>query len=96
LPPDIAFVPNTRKRSLLARVGLYEFKGDPQRFDRLIEGRARQGFEMLVDTFSSGILGGLLAIIGLLGASPVVTALSNALGSGVLALLDPWPVTGSL
>jgi mannitol PTS system EIICBA or EIICB component len=54
-----------------------------QRFDRLIEGRVRQGFEMLVDTFSAGILGGLLAIVGLLGASPVVTALSNALGSGV-------------
>jgi PTS system mannitol-specific IIC component len=54
-----------------------------QRFDRVIEGRVRQGFEMLVDTFSAGILGGLLAIIGLLGASPVVTALSNALGSGV-------------
>jgi PTS system mannitol-specific IIC component len=67
-----------------------------QRFDRVIEGRVRQGFEMLVDTFSAGILGGLLAIIGLLGASPVVTALSNALGSGVLALLDPWPITGSL
>ena len=54
-----------------------------KRFDRLIEGRVRQGFEMLVDTFSAGILGGLLAIIGLLGASPIVTALSNALGSGV-------------
>src|SRR5919107_2049168 len=54
-----------------------------KRFDRLIEGRVRQGFEMLVDNFSAGILGGLLAIVGLLGASPVVTALSNALGSGV-------------
>ena len=54
-----------------------------QRFDRLIEGRIRQGFEMLVNNFSAGILGGLLAIVGLLGASPIVTALSNALGSGV-------------
>ena len=54
-----------------------------KRFDRLIEGRVRQGFEMLVNNFSAGILGGLLAIIGLLGASPIVTALSNALGSGV-------------
>src|ERR687891_37829 len=52
-------------------------------FDSLIEGRVRQGFEMLVDNFSAGILGGLLAIVGLLGASPVVTALSNALGSAV-------------
>ncbi len=54
-----------------------------KQFDRLIEGRVRQGFEMLVNNFSAGILGGLLAIVGLLGASPIVTALSNALGSGV-------------
>jgi mannitol PTS system EIICBA or EIICB component len=52
-------------------------------FDGLIEGKVRQGFEMLVNNFSAGILGGLLAIVGLLGASPIVTALSNALGSGV-------------
>jgi PTS system mannitol-specific IIC component len=54
-----------------------------KRFDSLIEGKVRQGFEMLVNNFSAGILGGLLAIVGLLGASPIVTALSNALGSGV-------------
>src|SRR5919199_3685216 len=54
-----------------------------KRFDRLIEGRVRQGFEMLVDNFSAGILGALLAILGLLGASPVITAVSNALGSAV-------------
>ena len=54
-----------------------------KRFDRLVEGRVRQGFEMLVDTFSAGILGGTLAIIGVLGAGPVITTVSNALGSGV-------------
>jgi len=54
-----------------------------KRFDRLIEGRVRQGFEMLVDTFSAGILGGILAIIGVLGAGPVIAVVSNALGSGV-------------
>lgn len=52
-------------------------------FDSLIEGKVRQGFEMLVNNFSAGILGGLLAIGGLLGVSPVVSALSNALGRGV-------------
>ncbi|MGH3086566.1 MAG: PTS mannitol transporter subunit IICB [Rubrobacteraceae bacterium] len=54
-----------------------------KQFDRLLEGRVRQGFEMLVNNFSAGIIGGILAIFGLLGASPVVTALSNALGAGV-------------
>ncbi len=52
-------------------------------FDRLVEGRIRQGFEMLVNTFSAGILGGALAIIGVLGAGPIITALSNALGAAV-------------
>src|SRR4051794_38765001 len=52
-------------------------------FDRLIEGRIRQGFEMLVDTFSSGILGGILAIVGVLGAGPLITYVSNALGAAV-------------
>ena len=52
-------------------------------FDSLVEGKVRQGFEMLVNNFSAGILGGLLAIGGLLGVSPVVSALSNALGRGV-------------
>lgn len=50
------------------------------RFDRLFEGRIRQGFEMLVNNFSAGILG---AILGVLGAGPVITALSDALGAGV-------------
>jgi mannitol PTS system EIICBA or EIICB component len=52
-------------------------------FDNFIVHRVRPGFEMLVNNFSAGILGGILAIIGLLGVSPVVTALSNALGAGV-------------
>jgi PTS system mannitol-specific IIC component len=59
-----------------------------KRFDRLIESRVRQGFEMLVNNFSAGILGGLLAIIGLLGAGPIITVVSNALGSAVDFLIN--------
>ena len=54
-----------------------------KRFDRLVEGKVRQGFEMLVNTFSAGILGAILAIIGVLGAGPLITAISNALGAAV-------------
>ncbi len=54
-----------------------------KRFDRLVEGKVRQGFEMLVNTFSAGILGAILAIIGVLGAGPIITAVSNALGAAV-------------
>ncbi len=54
-----------------------------KQFDRLIHGKVRQGFEMLVNTFSAGILGGILAIVGVLGAAPIITAISNALGAAV-------------
>ena len=57
-------------------------------FDRLVEGRIRQGFEMLVNTFSAGILGGALAIIGVLGAGPIITAISNTLGAAVNAVVN--------
>lgn len=52
-------------------------------FDDLVAHRVRQGFEMLVSTFSAGILGGSLAIVGVLGAGPIITSLSNALGAAV-------------
>lgn len=50
-------------------------------FDKAVEGRIRTGFEMLVDTFSAGIMGALLAIFSFLIAEPVVTAISTTLGS---------------
>lgn len=59
-----------------------------KQFDRLVEDKIRSGFEMLVNNFSAGILGGILAIGGLLGISPFVTALSNVLGAGVNGLIN--------
>ncbi len=64
---------------IMGPLGGYAIK----KFDELLEGKVRQGFEMLVNNFSAGIIGGILAIVGLLAASPLVTALSNALGKGV-------------
>ncbi|AHY45635.1 mtlA: PTS system, mannitol-specific IIC component [Rubrobacter radiotolerans] len=58
-----------------------------KQFDRLTAHRVRQGFEMLVNNFSAGIIGGALAIAGLLGIGPVVSAISNALGAAVNALI---------
>ena len=51
---------------IMGPLGGYAIK----KFDELLEGKIRQGFEMLVNNFSAGIIGGILAIIGLLGASP--------------------------
>ncbi|WP_067973252.1 PTS mannitol transporter subunit IICB [Nocardiopsis trehalosi] len=56
--------------------------------DRGLRPRIRAGFEMLYDNFSSGILGGLMAIVGLVGIGPVVQVITEVLGAGVQALID--------
>jgi mannitol PTS system EIICBA or EIICB component len=43
----------------------------------------REGFEMLIDNFSLGILGLIMAIVGYFGIGPVVKSLSTAAGHGV-------------
>jgi mannitol PTS system EIICBA or EIICB component len=62
-----------------------------KRFDGLISGRVRPGFEMLVDNFSSGILGVVMAILGFLAIGPVVKTLADAAGVGV-----DWLVSNGL
>jgi PTS system mannitol-specific IIC component len=52
-------------------------------FDGLISGRVRPGFEMLVDNFSAGIIGGGMALAGLKGIGPVVNWFTNRAGDGV-------------
>jgi mannitol PTS system EIICBA or EIICB component len=59
-----------------------------KQFDRLVEGRIRSGFEMLVSTFSAGILGAILAIVGFLTIGPTVEAISNVLGNWVDFLVE--------
>jgi mannitol PTS system EIICBA or EIICB component len=54
--------------------------------DKLWAGKIKAGFEMLVDNFSGGIVGMLLAILGFFGIAPIVTALSNFL-EGVVNFL---------
>ncbi|MEV0810766.1 PTS mannitol transporter subunit IICB [Micromonospora sp. NPDC050200] len=51
--------------------------------DGLIKDRIRPGFEMLVDNFSAGIIGGGMALLGVLGIGPVIRALTSAAGNGV-------------
>ena len=51
--------------------------------DKFFEDRVPAGFEMLVANFSAGILGAILAVLGLLVVNPVVTGVSDFLGSGV-------------
>ncbi len=54
-----------------------------KQFDKLIEGKVRSGFEMLVNNFSSGIIGCMLALAAYKGIGPVVQTISKALADGV-------------
>jgi mannitol PTS system EIICBA or EIICB component len=59
-----------------------------KQIDKLWAGKIKAGFEMLVDNFSGGIVGMLLALLGFFGIAPIVTALSNFLEGVVGALVD--------
>lgn len=52
-------------------------------FDRWVDGKIKSGFEMLVNNFSAGIIGMLLAILAFLGIGPLVEVLSKLLAAGV-------------
>lgn len=57
-------------------------------FDRLMEGRTPAGFEMLIDNFSVGILGMLLAMLGYVVIGPVMTTILAVLMGGVQILVQ--------
>ena len=58
-----------------------------KKFDTAIHGKVKSGFEMLVNNFSSGIIGMLLAILAYLVIGPAVKLLSTALAAGVDVLV---------
>ena len=62
-----------------------------KKLDALWDGKIRPGFEMLVNNFSAGILGMLLAIVGFFVFGPVMLGISSFLG----AIVD-WLVTYQL
>ncbi|VGM95363.1 EIICBA-Mtl [uncultured Avibacterium sp.] len=57
-------------------------------FDRWADGKIKSGFEMLVNNFSSGIIGMLLAILFFLVIGPAVKVLSTTLAAGVDVLVQ--------
>lgn len=50
-----------------------------KKFDSLVEGKVKSGFEMLVNNFSAGIIGMLIAIFGYLTIGPLVSGLTAVL-----------------
>ncbi|MFB5166970.1 MULTISPECIES: PTS mannitol transporter subunit IICB [Bacillaceae] len=59
-----------------------------KKFDQQIQGKVKQGFEMLVNNFSAGIIGGLLTLAAFKGVGPVVSAISKTLAAGVEKIVD--------
>ena len=57
-------------------------------FDNAVEDSIPTGFEMLVNNFSAGILGAILAIIGRVAVGPIVEIFTNFMGGGVQLLVD--------
>jgi PTS system mannitol-specific IIC component len=54
-----------------------------KRFDRAVDGKIKSGFEMLVNNFSAGIIGMLLAILAFMLIGPFVEVISHFLSAGV-------------
>lgn len=59
-----------------------------KKVDDVLEDKIPVGFEMLINNFSAGILGTILAMLGLVAIAPVVTAVSDAAGAVVGALTN--------
>ncbi len=56
--------------------------------DKAIDGRIQGGFEMLVDNFTAGIIGGLMAIVGLYIVGPITFWITEVLGQFVNGLVQ--------
>jgi mannitol PTS system EIICBA or EIICB component len=58
-----------------------------KKFDEWVEPHIPVGFEMLVNNFSAGIIGGLLAVLSLISINPLVVGVTVALQAGVDAIV---------
>lgn len=59
-----------------------------KQIDNVLEDKIPVGFEMLINNFSAGILASIVAILGYLFMSPVLSAISNFAGNLVDALVN--------
>ncbi|WP_220721307.1 PTS mannitol transporter subunit IICB [Agarivorans litoreus] len=58
------------------------------KFDTWVHGKIKPGFEMLVNNFSLGIIGMIMAMVAYVIIGPVVSVLTTALGDGVGWIVD--------
>ena len=59
-----------------------------KKFDEKMEGHVPAGFEMVINNFSVGIIGGLLAILSIFAIGPTCVVLTDVLGKGVGFLVE--------
>lgn len=62
-----------------------------KKWDDAVQPKIKQGFEMLVNNFSAGIIGMLLAIIGFFLMGPIISAFTTIMATGV-----NWMINHSL
>ncbi|MEH2958070.1 PTS mannitol transporter subunit IICBA [Candidatus Merdisoma sp. JLR.KK006] len=59
-----------------------------KKFDQFMEGHMPAGFEMLINNFSAGILGMLLAMLGYILIGPIMSGILAVLAAGVTFLVE--------
>lgn len=59
-----------------------------KKFDEIAQDSIPGGFEMLVNNFSAGIIGGILACLAVIFVGPIVSSVTTGLGSAVGAIVQ--------
>ena len=59
-----------------------------KKFDESMEGHMPAGFEMMINNFSAGLIGMVLAMLGYVAIGPIMSAILAVLSSGVNVLVE--------
>lgn len=84
-----AILSNTEITMLMAAMVMGPLAGFcVKKFDQLMEGHMPAGFEMLINNFSAGIMGMLLAMLGYILIGPIMSGILAILSAGVTFLVN--------
>lgn len=84
-----AIMSNTEITMLMAAMVMGPLAGlCVKKFDQFMESRMPAGFEMLINNFSAGIIGMILAMLGYVAIGPVMSAILSFLSAGVNLLVE--------
>ena len=84
-----AILSNTEITMLMAAMVMGPLAGFCiKKFDQAMEGHMPAGFEMLINNFSAGIIGMLLAMLGYIVIGPIMSGILAVLSAGVTILVE--------